>query len=353
MVLALAGLGAAYAADTLTVEVFDRTLPGFTADNNFQTRYFQENVKRTLGFDVKFITVPRGQEIDKLNVLMAAGQAPDISFTYNEATIMNYIKSGGQVIPMGLSLDPNNIDWTSHMLVRSFVRKESPEDQMVLANEGKWIEPGYKEGIRMLNKMYNAGLLSTDFVLDKDGKQYEKDVVQGRIGAFIHNYDQPYRQSSGWLAELSKNVPGAKIVPMDPFANWEGKHAKMKLNPVGLFLVVPTISKNAVHAIKYMNWMASDPMIIRTLQNGVLGIQYLDEKNGIPVNRIPFDKLPDDQKFQWVDFSIIVNGYEFMDQQKNIQARAFFPHHPMTSGERRSAEDSPPISTGAANRAVR
>jgi putative aldouronate transport system substrate-binding protein len=393
---------------TLTVEVFDRTLPGFVADNNFQTKYIQSQVKQKLGFDVQFVTIPRGQEVDKLNVLMAAGQAPDISFTYNESVIMNYVKSGGlielgpilqkygqdllkymgpdqmtfgqwggkqwavpakrvhvpafaafirkdwldklklpipktfkeyyaalqafkakdpgntggKVMPFSIQgVDPNNIDWTVHMLVRSFVTKETDEQKMVLAGEGRWVEPGYKEGIRMLNKMFNEGLINPDFVLDKDGKQYEKDVIQGRIGSFIHNFDQPYRQSPGWQAELAKAIPGANLVPFDPFTNFEGKHAKMKYNPVGLLIVVPTFSKNAEAAVKYLNWMA-DADVIKMLENGQLGVQYTDEKNGIPMGRIPFDKLPDDKKFQWVDFSIIVNGYEYFDNDKNMAAAA-------------------------------
>jgi putative aldouronate transport system substrate-binding protein len=409
LAIAIVGTGAAVAQNKVSVEAFDRALPGFTADNNYQTKLIQAQAKKDAKLDVTFVTVPRTQEVDKLNLLMASGEAPDISFTYAENVITKYIKdgglvelgplldkygpnikkyagpdllsygqwggkqwaipakrvmtaafaafirkdwldklgmampkttdefyktmvafkqkdpgnTGGKVIPFAMWLDEKNIDWYAHMLLESFKQPISEEDRYCL-NYERWVIPGYKEGMRFLNKMYNEGLISPDFALDRDGKQYERDVVQGKVGAFINNYDNPYRQSPGWQAELTKNVSGGLFIPFDPFVNSQGKHVKMKYNPNGLFLVVPVFNKkNAVNAIKYLDWMASKPDLIKQLENGEKGIHYLDEKDGIPMNRIPFDKLPDDKKFQWADFSIIVNGYDFGSEEKNIQAASF------------------------------
>lgn len=413
LALLVAGVASGFASPTaesagpvtLTVEIFDRTLAGFTPDNSLQSKWIQTEVKKKLGYDVKFVTLPRNQEVDKLNVLMAAGQAPDISFTYDNATIMNYIKqgglteltplldanaaalvkymgpdhmwfgnwngkqwsvpakrtitacfsafvrkdwldklgmaipktnaefftmlkafkdkdpgaTGGKVIPWELNVDPNNIDWTSSMLINSFVTKMTKEEQYCLE---RWQYPGYKEGIRALNTMYDQGLISPDFALDKDGKQYERDVVQGRTGAFQHNYDQPYRAAPGWLTELKKVVPTAEFVPFDPFVNFEGKHAKFKYSSLGLHIIVPKFSKNAVPALKYLNWM-SDPSVLLFLQNGTQGVHYLEVKNGIPMNFVDQGKLPDAQKTHWVDYSIIVNGKEFGDDDKNAEAASF------------------------------
>lgn len=44
---------------------------------------------------MKFVPVPRSQEIDKLNVLMAAGEAPDISFVYDSPTVSRFAKANG------------------------------------------------------------------------------------------------------------------------------------------------------------------------------------------------------------------------------------------------------------------
>ncbi|HEX9061427.1 MAG TPA: extracellular solute-binding protein, partial [Clostridia bacterium] len=199
----------------LTVEVFDRSTPGYKADNNFQTKWIQDNFGTPNNIKMKFVPVLRSQEVEKLNVLMAANQAPDISITYNDGLMYNYVKNGGltdlgdlldkhgknlksylgdtllsygnwsniqyavpakrvmeaamgtfirkdwldkvgmpapktteefynalkafkqkdpgklgdKVIPFTLTVDPSNIDWTTHTLLESFKTKISEEDR--------------------------------------------------------------------------------------------------------------------------------------------------------------------------------------------------------------------------------
>ena len=81
---------------TLTVEVFDRGKPGQPdLNNNYWTKYVNDNFGKQFNVTVNYVSVPRSQEVDKLNVLMAAGQAPDISYTYNQGVVYNYVQQGG------------------------------------------------------------------------------------------------------------------------------------------------------------------------------------------------------------------------------------------------------------------
>ncbi|CAN7724831.1 extracellular solute-binding protein [Paenibacillus sp. LjRoot56] len=82
----------------LTVELFDRSntpagAPPIT--DNFMTQYVQKNFGDPNNITVKFITVPRSEEVKKLNVLMASGTAPDLVFTYDKPTVQSYVQSGG------------------------------------------------------------------------------------------------------------------------------------------------------------------------------------------------------------------------------------------------------------------
>ncbi|WFR65634.1 extracellular solute-binding protein [Paenibacillus amylolyticus] len=46
--------------------------------------------------DVQFVPVPRSEEVQKLNVLMASGsEVPDIVFTYDSGTFNRYAEQGG------------------------------------------------------------------------------------------------------------------------------------------------------------------------------------------------------------------------------------------------------------------
>lgn len=83
---------------TLTVELFDRnnTPPGAPPiTDNFMTQYIQKHFGDPNNIQVEFVTVPRSEEVQKLNVLMASDSAPDIIFTYDKPTVQNYAQSGG------------------------------------------------------------------------------------------------------------------------------------------------------------------------------------------------------------------------------------------------------------------
>jgi len=82
---------------TLKIEVFDRgnSPEGSTVTDNEMTRYIQENFGDPNNIDVEFVAIPRSEEINTLNVQMAAGTAPDLIFTYNEGAIYNWAQQGG------------------------------------------------------------------------------------------------------------------------------------------------------------------------------------------------------------------------------------------------------------------
>jgi putative aldouronate transport system substrate-binding protein len=395
---------------TLSVLLFDRATAGFIPEGGIQAKYIQENVKKKLGYTVKFVIMPRFPDVDRVNVLMASGAAPDVSFLYSDAAVGNYVKSGGltelkdlldtyapnlkkllgddclsygrfsgvqYAVPakrtqlaksgtfirkdwldkLGLGLpttrdewyaavkafktkDPGNAgdklipleigrilvadpDWGFIPLMQSFLPRMSAEDAAVYSYStvSKWAGPGYKEGMRFLNKMYNEGLIGTEFPLDRDGTIFNRNMTQGFIGTYMQNWDYQYRTEPGLQTELAKVVPTGLVVPIDPFKNYEGKTAKPLYNPNGLFIFVPKFSKNAVAAIRYLEWM-SDPEVRSMLQSGVKGVHYTDEVNGIPTGFIDMAKVPDAQKMHFMDFCPILNGKEFGSDEKNAEAVA-------------------------------
>ncbi|MDP4180657.1 MAG: extracellular solute-binding protein [Bacillota bacterium] len=383
----------------LKVEVFDRGTKGYVADNNFQTKWIQEKFGNPNNIKVTFVPVPRNQESERLKVLMATNQAPDICFAYDPSIIGDYAKNGeltdltelidknapklkkylgedllsygrwdnvqyaisakrlsvaaqstfirkdwldklglpipktteefyntmkafkekdpgklgGKVIPFACSVDPKSIYWSINPLVDSFKEKISEEDTFSLPN---WVVPGFKEGMRLLNKMHNEGLCNP-VDIDKD----LENIKNGLVGSFIYEFDFAYRPGN-FSDKLKTVVPDGEYIPIDPFVNKEGKRIKSKYNANGLFIIVPKTSNRAAEAVKYLEWM-SDPSVLFYLQNGEKGVHYLDEKDGIPTNIVPNDKLPDDKKANFTDLSIIVNGKEFGSEEKNVEAASY------------------------------
>lgn len=383
---------------TLTVEVFDRGIQGQPdLNNNTWTRYINDNFGKQNNAIVKFVPVPRSQEIDKLNVLMAANEAPDISFTYDSATVSRYAKMNG-IMPLDDLLDKYGKDLTNYLgekvlsygvfdgkqvaipakrtslawigmfirkdwldelgmpipttrdelyntlvafrdknpghvdgvipwglaatgmnygtgnLAESFWGKQSEEDFVTTPN---WLKPGNKDALKFLNKLYNEKLISPDFALDKTAKQADADVTNGKVGFFSANWDYPLRQN---ISEpLKENVPDANFVPIDTFKNYEGKYKKIAYNENGVNVFIPKSSKNAELAIKYLNWM-SNPDVLFFLQYGKEGVNH-KMVDGIPQ---VINQTGDNMQTSYLnlDYTLVVNGVELGDPEKNIKALA-------------------------------
>jgi putative aldouronate transport system substrate-binding protein len=90
--------GASKEKVTLKVEVFDRgnSPAGSTITDNYMTDFIQKNFGDPSNINMEFVPVPRSEEVEKLNVLMASGSnVPDIVFTYDPNTFNRYAKQGG------------------------------------------------------------------------------------------------------------------------------------------------------------------------------------------------------------------------------------------------------------------
>lgn len=181
--------------------------------------------------------------------------------------------------------------------------------------------PGNKDAFKLLNRLYHEGLIDPDFHLDRYAQQFQKDLVNGRVGAATPNTIEPVYM--GYLAELQKNDPNAILTPIDPFTNANGKKTKPILEKTGMYIMVPKTSRNAEAAIKYLNWMAQAENYI-TLQNGIEGVTY-EMENGLPVTLE--NEEANTLLFNYFDYCIILNGkyVSSTDEQLNLKANASTP----------------------------
>ena len=82
----------------ITVEIFDRSNDGGTdPTNNKFTDYIKKGMLEKHNVEVEFVRVPRWTEVDEMNNLLAAGDAPDVCVTYSYPTIQTYANMGGVV----------------------------------------------------------------------------------------------------------------------------------------------------------------------------------------------------------------------------------------------------------------
>lgn len=394
-------------ASTLKVEVFDRgnSPKGSTITNNYLTNFVQTNFGKPNNIDVQFVPVPRSEEVNKLNVLMASGSdVPDIVFTYDSGTFYRYAQqggltdltelldqygpnlkqfltedtlaygqlegkqfglpakrshlgkyssfirqdwldklglpvpqttdelyntlkafkekdpgqTGGKVIPLGMSIAPAQYE----PLIWSFIKPMTEEQSYTLtqqlgSRDYPILLPGFKDAMAFMNKLYNEGLMSPDFSLDKDKTKLSENVTKGLVGFFSEDDMNPY-YPDGLYATLQKNNANAVLNAVDVYTNEEGKHPKPEYAPIGMYIMIPKASKHAAEAIKYLDWMASDNNLFQ-MQNGV------ENENYTLVNNVPVmnAEASDDVKnriYNQGDMAIISNGKQLGDADKNVEA---------------------------------
>lgn len=391
---------------TLKVEIFDRgnTPAGYTISDSYLTRFIQKEFGDPNNIDVKFVPVPRSEEVQKLNVLMASGsEVPDVVFTYDSGTFNRYASQGGLteltdllnkegsnlktflgddtlaygqydgqqfavpgkrlvlgkyasyvrqdwldalglpspqtaeelhtvlkafkekdpgkvgsgLIPMGMSIASAQYE----PLIWSFIQPLTEEQRYTLtqqlgSNDYPTLLPGFKDALKYMNTLYNEGLMSADFGLDKDKKKLWEDVSNGKVGFYSEDAGEIY--ISGTYKNLQTNKPDAVMTPIDAFKNSEGKFAKPAYAPNAMYVMIPKTSQNAEAAMKYLDWMASGNNLF-DLQYGVKDENY-ELVDGVP--QIKEDASPEiaDRIYNSGDIAIIVNGKYVGDEKKNEEA---------------------------------
>lgn len=222
------------------------------------------------------------------------------------------------VIPFTMTSD---VRWRAATLLDSFIDPGmTMKDRWInTVIDRNFLLPGYKEGVRLLNKMYNEGLVDTQFPLYNDDVDSDNLIKTGVVGAFIHNWDQPFRDTPGLLRDLKVNVPDAEIISIDPFQNSDGVAVKEIYDSAGVNYFIPASSKNVEGALRYINWLSK-------FENRYF-LQIGDEgSTHTMVDGVPKLMGATDEKImnsaQNIDYTIMINGLDVGDPSKMAQAIA-------------------------------
>ncbi|GHU24168.1 hypothetical protein FACS1894164_10130 [Spirochaetia bacterium] len=226
-----------------------------------------------------------------------------------------------RVIPFTLNGD--RVDWTAGNIMEAFInpRLDPKERWINTVAERSFTVEGYKEGVRFLNKMYNAGLVDRDFPLYKDENDYANIIKTGRVGAFCIEWDYPYREGVSLLADLQRNIPGANLVPIDPIQSSDGVTHKSSYDAAGVFYFIPSASQNPDAAMRYLNWMAKYENY-HFIQTGHEGISHTIGADGIikldpSAVRDPSWIMNSSQN---IDYTMMMNGLFLETENASVRA---------------------------------
>jgi putative aldouronate transport system substrate-binding protein len=222
------------------------------------------------------------------------------------------------VIPFSMGSD---VFWGSQVVVYPFI------DPAITMKE-RWTNiivdryitmPGYKEGIRFLNKLFNEDLLDKNFPLYKNEDELFNYIKNGYIGSYSDAWDRIYRDNDNLLADLRKNIPDAELVPVNTITSTDGVLRKTAYDAAGVNFFVPASSKNPQAALRYINWLSRYDNY-HFLQVGPEGIVH-DLVDGIPKIKIA-EGLWIQNSPQNIDYTIMINGLDMRDPELNIKVLA-------------------------------
>jgi putative aldouronate transport system substrate-binding protein len=394
----------------IEIPVYDRGTQGQApVDDNYWTKWVQKEFGDKNNVKVTYVAIPRTDEVNKFNMLLASKTAPDIIFhydypaavsyygmgalqdinldtlkeyaptfyknsvdskvldygkldgkqvfiparrpdAYNFATVMrqDWLDKAGVKMPTnvteyenalrkfkemklgGANTIPSTLfELTGYVTNYAYRQYPLPEKDLALYSDLTvasltW-EPT-KKLLQWYNKLYNEGLISPEWALDKDGSKARADFMAGTAGT----YSAYISQTPTVFQTLKENVPDSKVAILNSTATLpEGtKPAGRAYWPFGMINGINSASSPDEVKATYMflEWM-SQPENLFTLQNGIEGKTYTKDADGLPVivdykgeERLNTNSNKD-------MYCLVIEGKDYGTEEKNlkVQTTTFAP----------------------------
>ncbi len=261
-------------------------------------------VHAKMAFNGKLITWIRKDWLDALDL-------PIPSTTEEWYNALKMIKDsdpgniGSDLIVYNLDAGPMaNQDWQNENmhLCYSFVTEMTEEEEYSLS----YLQmPGWKEGVRLMNTMYNDGLIDSEFALNNP---LNDAIANGTVASFSHAWWYPW--AANRIGILKEANPDAELIPIAPFQNYEGKYPKVLSPPTGMTIMVPKSSERVVEAVKFLDWM-SIPENGKTIMYGFEGIHHELDENGLFSMTADTEGAIANPRLNNLDLSILYNGWTY------------------------------------------
>ncbi len=221
---------------------------------------------------------------------------------------------GQETIPYIIKTVPEDPLFSVDILVDAMLDFSQITEEMWFSQYKEQL-PGAKEAYRLLNQMYNDGIIQETFAID-NGDIRDRNMNQGYSGFYAEGPTQVYGNGSGYQYELGLNVEGGRWIPVQCFKNKNGHYLREIYDANGMCVFIPgwVSEETAIAAMKFMDWMA----VLENryyLQHGIEGINYeYKDENGLPRNKVGTDALADEYKMSG-DVVFISNGASFDDDE--------------------------------------
>lgn len=227
-----------------------------------------------------------------------------------------------KMVPLGMSFD---IGWRADTLLNSFIPGDySDKEKWVNGfDDRRMLWPGFKEGVRKINEWYHEGLVWKDFALYKAGDKTEDNMIKsGYVGAFIHNWDYPYRDGENSITANLKKIVGedAAFIAVDTFKNDKGEYKKYLSAPIDRKVFLPGTNDEVLASLLYIDWV-SNLENRKFLQIGEEGVTHEKLDDGsFKLIAAKGEKIMNSPNN--IDYTITINGLDLGDPDITLKSIA-------------------------------
>lgn len=144
----------------------------------------------------------------------------------------------------------------------------------------------------------------------------------GYVGAFMHNWDYPYREGEDSINNNLKRLvgPDAGYIAIMPFKNDAGKYMKFLPGPVDRKLFFPATNTEPVASLLYLDFVSTLENRV-FLQIGEEGATHeVLDGGAIKVMASPGEKIMNSPNN--IDYTITINGLELGDKEITVKSIA-------------------------------
>lgn len=207
------------------------------------------------------ITFIRGDWLDKLGLEVPSTREDFhnclIAFRDNSDLLLG--EDSSKMIPFMVDNEPNV---SCKPLLDSFL--DTNIDQMNIFTQGycRVTQPGYSDGLKVLNEWYSEGLLPSDFVtIAPDSKESYLPIESGYVGAFCGQCDYLYANGeNSHISSLKDNCSDATYIAVNTFENAEGDYtcwSEDYIEEFGRYVFIPSTCSDPLACLVYLNWISN------------------------------------------------------------------------------------------------
>ena len=201
--------------------------------------------------------------------------------------------------------------------IGSYVTLADDKDAYVYSESYITMHDGALDGIRVMNQLYNDGIIMQDFATDTTEDAYKAAVSSGKVGFVLDDNTRIFDYMDALNCENGVQVR-TTFVPVSCFTQEDGSIRNPFEYAYGMYVMIPWSSSDKVEAVvTYLNWLC-DPTVAENI--AYTPEHTVDAETGVPVAFTGDEISAMGYKTTLDDFNILNKHFAFTETKTGVVA---------------------------------